>query len=184
MAAEILSSELNLNMLKVDLSQVVSKYIGETEKNLDKIFEAANKGGAVLFFDEADALFGKRTEIKDSHDRYANIEISFLLQRMESYNGLAILSTNMFKALDNAFLRRITFKVQFEFPNENNRFEIWKKTFPNDTPLGSIDFVTLAKLKITGGNIRNICINASFFAAHDNLSVNMTHISKALQIYK
>ena len=136
MASEILSSELKLNMLKVDLSQVVSKYIGETEKNLDKIFESADKGGAVLFFDEADALFGKRTEIKDSHDRYANLEISFLLQRMESYNGLAILSTNMLNALDNAFLRRIRFIVNFRFPDEESRLEIWKKTFPRDTPLG------------------------------------------------
>ncbi len=182
MASEILSRELKLNMLKVDLSQVVSKYIGETEKNLDKIFESADKGGAVLFFDEADALFGKRTEIKDSHDRYANIETSFLLQRMESYNGLAILSTNMLKALDNAFLRRIRFIVNFPFPDEESRLEIWKKTFPRDTPLGLLDFGALAKFKITGGNIRNICLNASFFAAHDDLPVNKTHIKKALQI--
>ena len=181
MAAEILSSELKLTMLKVDLSQVVSKYIGETEKNLDKVFESANKGGAVLFFDEADALFGKRMDIKESHDRYANIEISFLLQRMESYNGIAILSTNMPKALDNAFLRRIKFKVKFEVPNKESRLEIWKKTFPKNTPLRSIDFDTLAELKITGGNIRNICLNAAFFAAHDDLSVDMTHIKKAVQ---
>ena len=182
MASEILSRELKLNMLKVDLSQVVSKYIGETEKNLDKIFESADKGGAILFFDEADALFGKRTEIKDSHDRYANIETSFLLQRMESYNGLAILSTNMLKALDNAFLRRIRFIVNFPFPDEESRLEIWKKTFPRDTPLAPLDFGALAKFKITGGNIRNICLNASFFAAHDDLPVNKTHIKKALQI--
>ena len=184
MAAEILSNELNLNMLKIDLSQVVSKYIGETEKNLDKIFESANKGGAVLFFDEADALFGKRTEIKDSHDRYANLEISFLLQRMESYNGLAILSTNMLDAIDNAFLRRIKLIVNFRHPSKEYRLEIWKKTFPKNTPLGigNLDFEALSELNITGGNIRNICINASFFAAHDDLPVNKEHIKKAIQI--
>ena len=184
MAAEILSTELNLNMLKIDLSQVVSKYIGETEKNLEKIFESASKGGAVLFFDEADAIFGKRTEIKDSHDRYANLEISFLLQRMESYDGLAILSTNMLNAIDKAFLRRIRFIVDFRFPDKELRLEIWKKTFPKNTPLGigNQDFLTLSELKITGGNIRNICLNASFFAAHDNSPVNKDHIKKAIQI--
>jgi AAA+ superfamily predicted ATPase len=184
MGAEILSNELNLNMLKIDLSQVVSKYIGETEKNLDKIFESASKGGAVLFFDECDAIFGKRTEIKDSHDRYANLEISFLLQRMESYNGLAILSTNMLNAIDKAFLRRIRFIVNFIFPDKELRLEIWKKTFPKNTPLeiGDMDFVTLSELKITGGNIRNICLNASFFAAHEDLPVNKGHIKKAIQI--
>ena len=184
MAAEILSSELNLNILKIDLSQLVSKYIGETEKNLDKIFESASKGGAVIFFDEADAIFGKRTEIKDSHDRYANLEISFLLQRMESYDGLAILSTNMLNAIDKAFLRRIRFIVDFRFPDKELRLELWKKTFPKNTPLGIVnqDFLTLSELKIAGGNIRNICLNASFFAAYDNSPVNKDHIKKAIQI--
>jgi AAA+ superfamily predicted ATPase len=182
MASEILASALNLNLLRVDLSQIVSKYIGETEKNLDKIFESAKRGGYALHCDEADALFGKRTEITHALDRYSNMETSYLLQRMESFNGLVVLSTNMFKALDSAFMRRISFKVNFDLPDEERRFEIWKKTFPKETPLASIDFASLSKLKITGGNIRNICLNASFFAAHDDMAVNKTHINKALQI--
>ena len=182
MAAEILSSELKLSLLRINLSQVASKWVGETAKNIGKIFESAEKGGVVLFADEAESLFATRTEIKQSLDRYANIETGYLLQRMESYNGLVILSTNMPNVLDNAFVRRIRFKVTFPFPDEESRFKIWKKTFPNRTPLGSLDFSSLAKLKLSGGNINNICLNAAFFAAHDNKPVNMTHIKKGLQI--
>ena len=117
MAGEVLANELKLDLYRIDLSQVVNKYIGETEKNLRRVFDAAEEGGAILLFDEADALFGKRSEIKDSHDRYANIEVSYLLQKMEAYRGLAILTTNMKSALDAAFLRRIRFVVQFPFPD-------------------------------------------------------------------
>ena len=129
MAADVLATELQLDLFRIDLSSVVSKYIGETEKNLRKVFDAAEGGGAILFFDEADALFGKRSEVKDSHDRYANIEVSYLLQRMENYSGLAILSTNMKKALDPAFTRRIRFMVEFPFPDQKSREEIWKRCF-------------------------------------------------------
>src|SRR5439155_1757441 len=127
MAAEVLASELRLDLYRIDLSQVVSKYIGETEKNLRRVFEAAEEGGAILLFDEADALFGKRSEIKEGLDRYANIEVSYLLQQMESYRGLAILTTNMKDALDTAFLRRIRFVVQFPFPDTAERLEIWRR---------------------------------------------------------
>src|SRR5205807_691356 len=134
MAAEVLANELRLDLYRIDLSQIVSKYIGETEKNLRRVFDAAEEGGAILLFDEADALFGKRSEVKDSHDRYANIEVSYLLQRMEAYRGLAILTTNMKNALDTAFMRRIRFIVQFPFPDMLQRVEIWRRIFPATTP--------------------------------------------------
>ncbi len=130
MAAEVLAAELRLDLYRIDLAGVVSKYIGETEKNLRRVFDAAEDGGAILLFDEADALFGKRSEVKDSHDRYANIEVSYLLQRMEAYRGLAILTTNLKSALDPAFLRRIRFVVQFPFPDAAQRAEIWRRVFP------------------------------------------------------
>ena len=130
MAAEVIANELQLDLFRIDLSAVVNKYIGETEKNLRKLFDAAEDSGAILFFDEADALFGKRSEVKDSHDRYANIEINYLLQRMESYRGLAILATNMKSALDKAFMRRLRFIVDFPIPGIEERKEIWRKVFP------------------------------------------------------
>ena len=134
MAAEVLANELRLDLYRIDLSAVVSKYIGETEKNLRRVFDAAEDGGAILFFDEADALFGKRSEVKDSHDRYANIEVNYLLQRMEAYRGLAILATNMKSALDTAFLRRLRFVVDFPFPGVAERRAIWQRAFPPETP--------------------------------------------------
>jgi SpoVK/Ycf46/Vps4 family AAA+-type ATPase len=146
MAAEVLANELRLDLYRIDLSQVVSKYIGETEKNIKHVFDAAENGGAVLLFDEADALFGKRSEVKDSHDRYANIEISYLLQRMEAYRGLAILTTNMKDALDTAFLRRIRFVVQFPFPDSEHRAEIWKRVFPTNTPVNGLEIDKLSRL--------------------------------------
>jgi SpoVK/Ycf46/Vps4 family AAA+-type ATPase len=158
---------------------VVNKYIGETEKNLKKIFDAADEGGAILLFDEADALFGKRSEVKDSHDRYANIEVSYLLQRMEEYRGLAVLTTNLKTSLDRAFLRRLRFVVQFPFPDAFQRQEIWKKMFPAETPTENLDLTKLAKLNITGGNIRNIAMNAAFIAADENEPVSMPHIRRA-----
>ncbi len=176
MAAEVLANELKLDLYRIDLSSVVSKYIGETEKNLRQVFDAAETGGAILLFDEADALFGKRSEIRDSHDRYANIEISYLLQRMEAYRGLAILTTNLKSALDNAFLRRIRFVVQFPFPDASYRAEIWKRVFPDETPTDNLDIVKLARLNIAGGNIRNIALNAAFLAADTDEPVRMNHL--------
>lgn len=179
MAAEVLANELRLDLYRIDLSQVVSKYIGETEKNLRRVFDAAEEGGAILLFDEADALFGKRSEVKDSHDRYANIEVSYLLQRMEAYRGLAILTTNLKNALDTAFLRRIRFIVQFPFPDAAQRAEIWRHIFPANTPTEGLDMTRLARLNVTGGNIRNIALNAAFLAADAQEPVRMTHLLRA-----
>lgn len=179
MAAEVLANELHLDLYRIDLSQVVSKYIGETEKNLRRVFEGAEEGGAILLFDEADALFGKRAEVKDSLDRYANIEVSYLLQRMEAYRGLAILTTNIKEALDPAFLRRIRFVVQFPFPDAGERLEIWRRMFPPQTPVEGLDVAKLAKLNVAGGNIRNIAMNAAFLAADANEPVRMRHVLNA-----
>jgi hypothetical protein len=179
LAAEVLANELRLDLYRIDLSQVVSKYIGETEKNLRRVFDAAEAGSAVLLFDEADALFGKRSEVKDSHDRYANIEVSYLLQRMEAYRGLAILTTNMKDALDPAFLRRIRFVVQFPFPDAAERIEIWRRMFPTQTPVDGLDVARLAKLHVAGGNIRNIALNAAFLAADSDEPVRMRHLLRA-----
>lgn len=179
MAAEVLARELRLDLYSIDLSQVVSKYIGETEKNLRRVFDAAEAGGAVLLFDEADALFGKRSEVKDSHDRYANIEISYLLQRMEAYRGLAILTTNMKNVLDTAFLRRIRFIVHFPFPDTAHRAEIWRRVFPEQTPTENLDVNKLARLNAVGGNIRNIALQAAFLAAEQDQPVRMIHLLRA-----
>ncbi len=179
MAAEVLANDLHLDLYRIDLSSVVSKYIGETEKNLRRVFDAAEDGGAILFFDEADALFGKRSEVNDSHDRYANIEINYLLQRMESYRGLAVLATNMRSALDSAFLRRIRFVVNFPFPETAQRAEIWQRVFPKATPVNGLDVDRLARLSIAGGNIRNIALNAAFLAAKEGTPVGMGHLAHA-----
>lgn len=180
MAAEVIANELMLNLYRIDLSSVVSKYIGETEKNLRKLFDTAEDSGAILFFDEADALFGKRSEVKDSHDRYANIEINYLLQRMESYRGLAILTTNMKSALDKAFMRRLRFVITLPFPNIKQRKQIWFKVFPAQTPLDDhTDYERLAKLNLTGGSIHNVALNAAFLAARENAKVTMPMLLKA-----
>jgi len=180
MAAEVLANELKLDLYRIDLSQVVNKYIGETEKNLKRIFDAAEAGGAILLFDEADALFGKRSEVKDSHDRYSNIEIGYLLQRMEAYQGLAILTTNMKNAIDDAFLRRIRFVIHFKKPDAENRAIIWKQVFTSKTKLGSLDYTALSRINFPGGNIRNIALNAAFRGANDNNEVQMYHIYDAI----
>ena len=179
MAAEVLANSLRLDLYRIDLSQVVSKYIGETEKNLRRVFDAAGEGGAVLLFDEADALFGKRTEVKDSHDRYANIEVSYLLQRMEAYRGLAILTTNRKNALDQAFLRRIRFVLEFPFPEAAERAEIWRRVFPQATPTEGLHIDRLARLHAAGGNIRNIAMGAAFLAADAGEPVRMGHLLTA-----
>ena len=179
LAAEVLANELGLDLYRIDLAAVISKYIGETEKNLGQVFDAAEGGGVVLLFDEADALFGKRSEVKDSHDRYANVEISYLLQRMEAYQGLAILTTNMKSALDQAFLRRLRFVVEFAFPGPEERAEIWSRVFPPETPTRGLDPAKLARLNVAGGNIKNIAINAAFAAAEQARPVGMEHLLKA-----
>ncbi|WP_287264960.1 ATP-binding protein [Moorena sp. SIO3A2] len=179
MAAEVLANEFRLSLYRIDLSRVVSKYIGETEKNLRRIFDCAETGSAILLFDEADALFGKRTQVKDSHDRNANIEVSYLLQRMEAYQGLAILTTNFQSALDSAFERRIRFVVSFPFPGPEIRTQIWQRIFPTMTPTQNLNYQKLGQLKVAGGNIRNIALNAAFLAAAADEAVNMEHIYEA-----
>jgi hypothetical protein len=179
MAAEILATELDLDLYRVDLASVVSKYIGETEKNLRAIFSGAEQSGAILLFDEADALFGKRSEVRDSHDRYANLETSYLLQQMEAYRGIAILTTNMQHAIDPAFTRRIRFIVPFPFPDAAARASIWRAIFPAATPLAGLDFDKLAQLNVAGGVIRNIAMHAAFLAADDSMAVEARHVLAA-----
>src|SRR5271165_2903500 len=182
LAAEVVAHELGLDLYRIDLSAVVSKYIGETEKNLRQVFDAAEEGGVLLLFDEADALFGKRGDVKDSHDRYANIEVSYLLQRMEAYQGLAVLTSNLKGSLDRAFQRRLRFTVNFPFPDAAQREAIWRRVFPPGTPTEGLDPSKLAQLNVTGGNIRNIAINAAFLAAESNKSVEMEHLLQAARL--
>ena len=182
MAAEVLARELDLDLYRIDLSAVVSKYIGETEKNLERLFRAAQNGGAILLFDEADALFGKRSEVRDSHDRYANIELAYLLQRMESYKGLSILTSNLKSSLDTAFLRRIRFVVQFPFPDVAQRVEIWRRVFPDALPRAELNTKLLGRLDITGGNIRNIAMNAAFLAADRGQPLSMADLARATRM--
>lgn len=181
MAAEVLANELGLDLYRIDLSAVVSKYIGETEKHLRKVFDAAEEGSAILLFDEADALFGRRSEVRDSHDRYANVEVSYLLQRVEAYRGLAILTSNMKNAIDAAFLRRIRFVVHFPFPDSAQRREIWQRVLPRQLPTDKLDFDQLAELSLSGGHIRNLAMNAAFLAADSGEPLRMTHLLRAAQ---
>ena len=182
MAAEVVAGELDLDLYRIDLAAVINKYIGETEKNLGRVFDAAADSGAVLLFDEADALFGKRSDVKDSHDRYANIELAYLLQRMEDYRGLAILTTNVKTLLDAAFLRRIRFVVQFPFPDAVRRAEIWQRTFPATLPCSALHIDRLARLNVSGGNIRNIAVNAAFLAAEGGEPLSMAHLLRAARV--
>lgn len=181
LAAEVLATELELDLFRIDLSRVVSKFIGETEKNLAAVFDAAEDGGSILLFDEADALFGKRSEVKDSHDRYANMEISFLLQRMEAYRGLAILTTNFRAALDKAFARRLRFIVEFPFPGFEERLAIWSRIFPVEAQTDGIDPARLAQLGVAGGAIRNIALNAAFLAVEEQGPITMAHLARAAE---
>ena len=183
MAAEIMARELGLDLYKIDLSTIVSKYIGETEKNLARIFAEAETSNAILFFDEADALFGKRSEVRDSHDRYANIEISYLLQRMEEYDGVAILASNLSKNMDDAFVRRMRFTVEFPFPDEDSRRRIWEGIWPAETPRRpGLDLADMARrFDLPGGAIRNIAVAAAFLAADDGQAVGMGHLMRATQ---
>lgn len=181
MSAEVIANELQLDLYRIDLSQVVSKYIGETEKNLHQIFLEAETGHAILFFDEADALFGKRSEVKDAHDRYANIEVGYLLQKMEEYEGVAILATNLSQHMDEAFLRRMHFIVEFPFPDQEYRRQIWQVVFPREAPLADeVDFDVLAReIKLPGGNIKNIALAAAFYAAGNGRVIRMPHLWQA-----
>jgi hypothetical protein len=180
MAAGIIAAELALDLYRIDLSSVVSKYIGETEKNLERIFTEAQDSNVILFFDEADALFGKRSEVKDAHDRYANVETAYLLQRMEEYGGVAILASNMKQNVDEAFVRRMRFIIPFPFPAEEDRACIWRKSFPAGAPLGDVDFGWLARhLKITGGNIKSISLRAAFMAAERQSEIGMDCLIEA-----
>ena len=181
MAAEVIANALGLDLYRIDLAQVVSKYIGETEKNLEKIFNT--KANAILFFDEADALFGKRSEVKDAHDRYANLEISYLLQKFEQYDGIAILATNLSDNLDQAFTRRLAFSIHFPFPDETARLRIWERAWPQGVPMSaSVDRGLLAReLKMAGGNIKNIALGAAFNAAGNGGIVDMDHMSEAVR---
>ena len=178
-AAEIIAKELRLDLYRIDLSAVVSKYIGETEKNLAQIFAAAEASSVVLLFDEADALFGQRSQVKDSRDRYANLEVSYLLQRMEAYQGLSILTTNFKDAIDSAFERRLRFVVDFPFPDIVQRLEMWQRVFPQKTPTEKLDFQKLSNLAVTGANIRNIALNGAFLAVQAGEAVQMKHLLEA-----
>lgn len=181
MAAEVIAHDLGMDLYKIDLSAVVNKYIGETEKNLERIFQAAQQSDAILFFDEADALFGKRSEVKDAHDRYANIETAYLLQRTEEYNGLVILASNLKKNMDDAFMRRLHFAIDFPEPEESERLAIWQRTLPSAAPQATdLDLAFLArKLKMTGGNIRNVILMAAFLAAEERTAIAMRHLIRA-----
>lgn len=183
LAAQVIASELKMDLFKIDLSTVVSKYIGETEKNLERIFSQAKNSNAILFFDEADSIFGKRSEVKDAHDRYANIEVGYLLQRMETYDGVVILATNLRSNMDDAFTRRIQFIIDFPFPDEKERQRIWKVLFPPEVPKSEdINIEELGnRFKLTGGSIRNVIINASFLAASENNSVSNKHLVHAIR---
>ena len=183
MAAGMIAGALKLDLYRVDLSSVDNNYIGESEKNLRKLFNAAEDKGAVLFFDEADALFGKRSEVNDSHNQYSNKEISYLLQRMESYRGLIILATNTKGSLEKAFMRRIQFIVDFPFPDVKQRNEIWRKVFPSRTPVDErLDYERLAKLNLNGGSIYNIALNAAFLAAQGDGIVTMSMVLNAARV--
>ncbi len=183
MAAGIIAQELRLDLFRIDLSSVISKYIGETEKNLAKIFSEAASTNAILFFDEADALFGKRTEVKDAHDRYANIETSYLLQEIERYPGITILASNIHENMDRAFLRRMQFVVDFPFPDEAHRRRLWASFIPTEAPVDpAVDFDFLAKrVKMTGGGLKNIVLNAAFYASTARETIGMKHLIRAVK---
>ncbi|MGO9973774.1 MAG: ATP-binding protein [Solirubrobacteraceae bacterium] len=182
MAAQVLGAELGLDLFRIDLATIVSKYIGETEKNLERIFSAADGSNAILFFDEADALFGKRSEVSDSHDRYANIEVAYLLQRMEAYPGAVILATNFRRNIDDAFVRRLDFVVDFPFPEPEDRRRIWRLVLPAAAPLADdIDLDFLAnQFKLSGGAIRNCSLAAAFRAADEGSPIEMRHLIRAV----
>jgi SpoVK/Ycf46/Vps4 family AAA+-type ATPase len=182
MSAAVIARAIGLDLFRIDLSAVVSKYIGETEKNLERIFQAAEGSNAILFFDEADALFGKRSEVKDAHDRYANIEVAYLLQRMETYDGVLILATNLAKHIDEAFSRRIHVDIDFPLPDEAQRARLWRQLIPAEAPTSpDVDYEFLARqFPLTGGEIRNVALAAGFLAAYEDTDIAMTHLVRAI----
>ena len=182
MTASVLARDLGLDLYKIDLSGIVSKYIGETEKNLDEIFRAAQSSNAILFFDEADALFGKRSEVKDAHDRYANIEVAYLLQKMEEFDGVVILASNLSKNIDQAFSRRMHYAIEFPRPGKEHREQLWRGMFPDKTPLGNdVDFPFLARqFELTGGDIKTVVLDAAFMAAENDKVIRMEQLVKAM----
>jgi SpoVK/Ycf46/Vps4 family AAA+-type ATPase len=181
MAAEVIANELGLDLYRVEIPAVMSKWIGETEKNLEKVFRVADN--AILFFDEADALFGKRSEVRDAHDRYANVEVSYLLQRIEAFEGLAILATNLRHHMDEAFLRRLTYVVQFPFPDDVQRQRIWERIWPKETPVSpAVDFQRVARsFRLAGGNVKNVALAAAFAAAQRGSVVELADIVHAVR---
>jgi SpoVK/Ycf46/Vps4 family AAA+-type ATPase len=182
MAAGVIARQLGLDLYKIDLAGIVSKYIGETEKNLERIFRAAQDSQAILFFDEADALFGKRSEVKEAHDRYANVEVSYLLQRLEEHDGAVILASNLSKNIDEAFMRRMHYVVEFPLPDEGLRLRLWQGMFGPEAPLADeVDFAFLAKqFQLAGGEIKNVALDAAFLAADDTGSIEMKHLVRAM----
>src|SRR5262249_39868909 len=181
MAAEAVAHALRQDLYRVDLSAVVSKYIGETEKNLAAAFEEAERASAVLFFDEADSLFGKRTEVKDAHDRYANLEVNYLLQRIETFTGLVLLATNRQSALDEAFARRLRFVIRFEQPDRARRAALWRRSLPDETRVEGLEWDSLAGPELTGGSIQNAALAAAYLAATDDDAVRPAHVEHALR---
>lgn len=182
MAASIISNELGLPVFKIDISKMISKYIGETEKSLGEVFDTAQQNNAILFFDETDALFGKRSEIKDSHDKYANIETSYLLQKMEEYDGIVIMTTNFLQNIDEAFLRRINYIIHFPFPDSERRILLWKSVFPSQAEVsGDVDFEFLAnQFEMSGAMIKSTAVSAAFLAAAENREITMRDILRAV----
>jgi SpoVK/Ycf46/Vps4 family AAA+-type ATPase len=181
MAAEVIAQALELDVYQVNISKIVSKYIGETQKNLEEILSAAEKGSVVLLFDEADALFGKRGQVKEGRDRYFNMEINYLLYRIENYRGLSILTTNLKSNIDSAFHRRFHYILEFSYPTQEQRLQLWKSYFPNEAPRDFIDFEQLARITLTGANIRNIVLNAAFQASAAGAPINMSHVKRAIK---
>ena len=179
MAAEVLANDLGLDLYRIDLSGVVDKYVGETPKHVRTIFDWGEAGEAILVFDECDAIFGKRSEVKDAHDRYANVEIDYLLQRMETYRGVALLTTNMRDAVDPAFLRRLRFVVNFPFPLPADRERMWRMAFPADTPVGELDYPRLSRIALTGAGITDAALAAAFRAAAADRAIGMADVLDA-----
>ncbi|GGK12247.1 hypothetical protein GCM10008955_01870 [Deinococcus malanensis] len=182
LSAEVLATDLNLDLYRIDLSSTVSKYIGETEKNLRRIFDAADQGGCILLFDEADSVFGKRGEVRDSNDRYANIQVNYLLQRLETFNGLAVLTTNLESSMDVAFMRRIQFVLNFRPPQPAERERLWRLAFPEALDTTGVDFRALAQAEVSGGNIRSIAMNAVFMAVSRNENLSQDLVTEALHL--
>jgi AAA+ superfamily predicted ATPase len=182
MAAQIVADDLGLELFRIDLATVVSKFIGETEKQLDRIFTAAAGSNAILLFDEADALFGKRSEVHDAHDRYANVEVAYLLQRIEGYDGAVILTTNLRRNIDQAFVRRLDLVVEFPFPEEEDRIRLWQARLPADLPLDEEDLRFLGRFKLSGGSVRNTSVSAALMAAEDGGLITMDHLARAIAL--